>query len=53
MDVLLRMPGECPASDRQRGDVTMVDNVLSTHGREPFTGARRILVAMAVSRVGA
>lgn len=31
----------------QRGDVMLVDNVLSTHGREPFTGERRILVAMA------
>lgn len=25
----------------------MVDNVLSTRGREPFAGDRRILVAMA------
>ena len=32
----------------------VVDNVLSTHGREPFTGERRILVAMAgVGGVGA
>jgi hypothetical protein len=30
----------------QRGDVMVVDNVLATHGREPFTGERRILVAM-------
>ena len=36
----------------QRGDVMVVDNVLSTHGREPFTGERRILVAM-VGGVGA
>lgn len=31
----------------RRGDVMVVDHVLSTHGREPFTGERRILVAMA------
>lgn len=30
----------------QRGDVLAVDNFLATHGREPFTGDRRILVAM-------
>lgn len=28
------------------GDVMLVDNVLAAHGREPFTGARRIVVAM-------
>lgn len=28
------------------GDVLVVDNFLATHGREPFTGARRVLVAM-------
>ena len=41
----------------QRGDVMMgmmVDDVLSTHGCEPFTSDRRILVAMAgVGGVGA
>lgn len=31
----------------QKGDVLMVDNFLVTHGREPFSGPRRILVAMA------
>jgi alpha-ketoglutarate-dependent taurine dioxygenase len=30
----------------QRGDVLLVDNWLSTHAREPFSGDRRILVAM-------
>jgi len=30
----------------QRGDVLVVDNILSAHAREPFSGARRILVAM-------
>ncbi|MFJ4712053.1 TauD/TfdA family dioxygenase [Streptomyces sp. NPDC088785] len=33
--------------DWRRGDVLMVDNMLSAHGREPFTGPRRIAVAMA------
>jgi alpha-ketoglutarate-dependent taurine dioxygenase len=28
------------------GDVMLVDNLLMAHGREPFTGDRRILVAM-------
>lgn len=30
----------------RRGDVMLVDNILSAHGRESFTGARKILVAM-------
>jgi alpha-ketoglutarate-dependent taurine dioxygenase len=30
----------------QRGDVLLVDNFLAVHGREPFSGERRILVAM-------
>ncbi|MCZ7438685.1 TauD/TfdA family dioxygenase [Micromonospora sp. WMMC241] len=30
----------------RRGDVLVVDNFLATHGREPFTGDRQILVAM-------
>ncbi|MFF9642511.1 TauD/TfdA family dioxygenase [Kitasatospora aureofaciens] len=30
----------------QRGDVLVVDNFLATHAREPFSGDRRILVAM-------
>lgn len=30
----------------QKGDILMVDNFLVTHGREPFVGPRRILVAM-------
>lgn len=28
------------------GDVLLVDNMLCTHGREPFEGARRIVVGM-------
>ena len=30
----------------QPGDVVLVDNVLAMHGREPFRGERKILVAM-------
>ncbi|WP_028182851.1 TauD/TfdA family dioxygenase [Salinispora arenicola] len=33
--------------DWQRDDVLLVDNMLAAHGREPFTGPRRIAVAMA------
>lgn len=35
------------AFEWQRGDILMVDNFLASHGREPFTAPRRILVAMA------
>ena len=31
----------------QRGDVLLLDNLLTSHGREPFVGPRRVLVAMA------
>ncbi|MEM9491542.1 MAG: TauD/TfdA family dioxygenase, partial [Myxococcota bacterium] len=31
------------------GDVIMVDNMLSSHGRNPFVGERRILAAMATA----
>jgi alpha-ketoglutarate-dependent taurine dioxygenase len=30
----------------QRGDVVLVDNILAAHGRNPFEGPRKILVAM-------
>ncbi|HZN09352.1 MAG TPA: condensation domain-containing protein, partial [Pyrinomonadaceae bacterium] len=33
--------------DWRRGDVLMLDNMLASHGREPFTGNRKIAVAMA------
>ena len=31
----------------QRGDVMVIDNVLSMHGRKPFSGKRQVVVAMA------
>jgi len=31
----------------QRGDLMLLDNMLYTHGREPFTGNRQVLVGMA------
>jgi alpha-ketoglutarate-dependent taurine dioxygenase len=31
----------------QEGDVLLIDNMLTSHGREPFKGPRKILVAMA------
>jgi alpha-ketoglutarate-dependent taurine dioxygenase len=31
----------------ERGDVLMLDNVLTAHGRNPFSGPREVLVAMA------
>jgi alpha-ketoglutarate-dependent taurine dioxygenase len=30
----------------QRGDILMLDNILAAHGRAPYEGTRRILVAM-------
>jgi alpha-ketoglutarate-dependent taurine dioxygenase len=35
------------ASPWQAGDVVMLDNMMVAHGRTPFTGARKVLVAMA------
>lgn len=31
----------------QRGDILVLDNVLTAHGRRPFVGPREILLAMA------
>ncbi len=36
----------------QNGDVLMLDNMLAAHGRTPFKGTRKILVAMAGSSKG-
>ncbi|TDQ00512.1 TauD/TfdA family dioxygenase [Labedaea rhizosphaerae] len=33
--------------DWAQGDLMVIDNVLTGHGRRPFTGQRRVLVAMA------
>ncbi|MFD8992137.1 TauD/TfdA family dioxygenase [Streptomyces goshikiensis] len=33
--------------DYERDDVLLIDNMLTAHGREPFTGRRRVAVAMA------
>jgi alpha-ketoglutarate-dependent taurine dioxygenase len=33
--------------DWERGDVLLVDNMLTSHARSSFRGPRRVLVAMA------
>lgn len=43
-DVYARLAVEFPW---QQGDVLLLDNMLTAHGRTPFTGPRRILVCMA------
>jgi len=34
----------------QKGDILMLDNMLAAHGREPYAGARKVLVGMAETR---
>ncbi|HND20439.1 MAG TPA: TauD/TfdA family dioxygenase, partial [Acidobacteriota bacterium] len=31
----------------ERGDLELVDNLLVSHGRRPYTGERKVIVAMA------
>ncbi len=38
---------EAPVNPWRQGDVVMIDNVLVCHGRMPFSGQRKILLAMA------
>jgi len=38
---------ESVAFSWERGDVVLVDNMLAAHGRNPYEGARRIIVGMA------
>jgi len=33
----------------QQGDLLMLDNILVSHGRMPFVGPRKILVAMSAN----
>jgi alpha-ketoglutarate-dependent taurine dioxygenase len=36
--------------DWEEGDILMLDNMLVSHGREPYTGERRVAVGMAEAR---
>ena len=31
----------------REGDILLIDNMLTAHGRKPFAGARRVVVGMA------
>jgi len=48
LDEIRRAYSECAIStDWQCGDLILVDNMLTAHGRTPYEGPRQILVAMA------
>ena len=36
----------CKAAPWQNGDLILLDNMIVSHARKPFTGARKIVVAM-------
>ena len=44
--IRLALRAETVTFSWRRGDVLVLDNMLTAHGRRPFTGARRVLVAM-------
>lgn len=45
-EVAAAYDAETVAFPWQAGDILMIDNMLVAHGRRPYTGARKILVAM-------
>lgn len=45
-EIRAAMDAETVSFDWRQGDVLVVDNMLTAHGREPFEGPRRILTAM-------
>jgi len=50
---IVELRAEAVTFSRQRGDVLVLDHMLTAHGRRPFTGARRVLVAMGNSYLDA
>jgi alpha-ketoglutarate-dependent taurine dioxygenase len=40
------MEAESVSNPWQKGDLIMLDNVLTCHGRKPFKGDRKIVVSM-------